>query len=83
MTEKTSEDLVFEKLKTPSVPEMFSLQLAERTVDNENFNLWYIIESRPKSLRVVNSTPKEINANLVGYEFIGMQGSMPRFIKKD
>lgn len=83
MTEKTSEDLVFDKLKNPSLYELFAQQLAERDINKETFFLWYIVESRPKSLRVEHCAPSEVNAKLVGHEYIGMQGSMPRFIKKD
>jgi hypothetical protein len=80
MTEKTSEDLVFDKLKFPSMREIFNTQILDKKTDS-----LYFIESIDESHQV-----KKIKYNLIDtlfddYEMVDISElgtRMPRLKKK-
>ncbi len=62
MSEKTSEDLVFDKLRTPSIQEMFAQQLYDRREikDNIYFRLYFMKKFPNGDYEVKTSKVSEI-----------------------
>jgi len=87
MSEKTSEDLVFEKLRTPSLQEMFAEQIYERRKTQKgSFSLYYVHKFKTGDYRVVTVPVEDMHtlSSDKHLEYHSMSGSMPVFnYKKD
>lgn len=84
MPEKTSEDLVFDKLKFPSVRELFAEQIRDNS-QKISKKLWYIERYPNNDCRVETIPYENLDTAFRDYEYVNMSGSMPTFkkIKKD
>ena len=87
MTDKTSEDLVFEKLRTPSLQEMFAEQIYERRKTQKgSFLLYYVHKFENGDYRVVTVPVEDMHilSSDKHLEYHSMDGPMPVFnYKKD
>lgn len=83
MSEKTSEDLVFEKLKYPDLREIFAEQLRDPGIDKtREFSVWYMERYSNGDMRVLTTPYSKLNEALKDFEYVKTPGRLPTFTRK-